>query len=115
MRQAQFLRKCPNIEIAYQPGKSNPRADALLRMHWDMPANTSDERLSRRFLQVFKPATTEVDTVTVKITSIQGSGRLAFCSATDTDLADDEAFKIFSYYTAIVVWGNPVHAPSPLS
>jgi hypothetical protein len=53
--------------------------------------------------------------VTVKITSIQGSGRLAFCSATDTDLADDEAFKIFSYYTAIVVWGNPVHAPSPLS
>jgi hypothetical protein len=62
-------------------------------MHWDMPANTSDERLSRRFLQVFKPATTEVD----------------------TDLADDEAFKIFSYYTAIVVWGNPVHAPSPLS
>jgi hypothetical protein len=33
MRWAQFLRKFPNIEIAYRPGKSNPRADALSRRH----------------------------------------------------------------------------------
>jgi hypothetical protein len=62
------------MEIAHRPGKSNPRADALSRRHQDMPANASDERLSRRFLQVFKPAT----------------------AAMDSDLADDEALKIFS-------------------
>jgi hypothetical protein len=42
MRWAQFLGKFPNMEIAYQPGKSNPRADALSRKHQDMPANASD-------------------------------------------------------------------------
>src|SRR4051812_12883435 len=45
------------MEVVYRPGKSNPRADALSRREQDMPANASDERLSYRNLQVFKPAT----------------------------------------------------------
>jgi hypothetical protein len=81
------------MEIAYRPGKSNPRADALSRRHQDMPANASDERLSRRFLQVFKPATAGID----------------------HDLADDEALKIFSCYATAAVCCNPVSVSSPLS
>ena len=61
VRWAQFLGKFPNMEIAYRPGKHNSRADALSRRDQDMPADTKDERLSHRFLQVFKPATAGLD------------------------------------------------------
>ena len=57
MRWAQFLGKFPNMEIAYRAGSSNQRADALSRRQQDMPSNSSDERISRRFLQVFRPVT----------------------------------------------------------
>ena len=57
MRWAQFLGKFPNMEIAYRAGSSNQRADALSRRQQDMPSDSSDERISRRFLQVFRPAT----------------------------------------------------------
>ena len=57
MRWAQFLGKFPNIEIAYRLGNSNQRADALSRRQQDIPSDSSDERISRRFLQVFRTAT----------------------------------------------------------
>jgi hypothetical protein len=50
MRWAQFLGKFPNMEIAYRPGSSNERADALSRRQQDMPSDSNDERISRRFL-----------------------------------------------------------------
>ena len=50
MRWAQFLGKFPNMEIAYQPGSSNKRADALSRRQQDMPSNSNDERISTRSL-----------------------------------------------------------------
>jgi hypothetical protein len=46
MRWAQFLGRFPNMEIAYRPGVDNVRADALLRRHQDMPADSSDARIS---------------------------------------------------------------------
>ena len=55
VRWAQFLGKFPNIEIAYRPGKENPRADALSRREQDMPEGVEDTRISRRFLQIFRP------------------------------------------------------------
>jgi transposase InsO family protein len=73
MRWAQFLGKFPNMEIAYRPGVDNVRADALSRRHQDMPINSSDDRISRRFLQIFKPTT----------------------ATTDEELADDEALRSF--------------------
>jgi hypothetical protein len=73
MRWAQFLGKFPNIEIAYRPGVDNVRADALSRRHQDMPANSSDARISRRFLQIFKPVT----------------------ATTDEELSEDEALRSF--------------------
>jgi hypothetical protein len=73
MRWAQFLGKFPNMEIAYRPGVDNVRADALLRRHQDMPADSSDARISRRFLQIFKPTT----------------------AATDEELAEDEILRSF--------------------
>jgi transposase InsO family protein/predicted aspartyl protease len=73
MRWAQFLGKFPNMEIAYRPGVDNVRADALSRRHQDMPADSSDARISRRFLQIFKPTT----------------------AATDEELAEDEALRSF--------------------
>jgi hypothetical protein len=93
MRWAQFLGKFPNMEIAYRPGKSNPRADALSRRHQDMPANASDERLSHRFLQVFKPTT----------------------ATPDNNLADDEALKIFSCHITTAICCNPVSVSSQSS
>jgi hypothetical protein len=73
MRWAQFLGKFPNMEIAYRPGVDNVRADALSRRHQDMPANSSDARISRRFLQIFKPVT----------------------ATTDEELSEDEALRSF--------------------
>ncbi|KAG9184899.1 hypothetical protein G6011_06845, partial [Alternaria panax] len=90
MRWAQFLGKFPNMEIAYRPGADNVRADALSRRHQDMPANGSDARISRRFLQVFKPATATID----------------------KDPADDEALKIFRCSVERpTVFSYPVSAP----
>ena len=43
------------MEIAYRPGKENPRADALSRREQDMPEGVEDTRISRRFLQIFRP------------------------------------------------------------
>ena len=59
VRWSQFLGRFPNMEIAYRPGKDNPRADALSRRNEDMPVDATDTRLSQRFLQVFKPAMAE--------------------------------------------------------
>jgi hypothetical protein len=56
-----------------------------------MPASASNKRLSRRFLQVFKPTTT-----------------------IDNNLADNKALKIFSYYITIAVYYNPISVFSPL-
>lgn len=61
LRWAQFLGRFSNMEIAYRPGKDNPRADALSRREQDMPADATDIRLSRRFLQIFKPVMAETN------------------------------------------------------
>ena len=43
-----------NLELLYRPGKQNVRADALLRREQDLPAGAEDERLQKRFVQIFK-------------------------------------------------------------
>jgi hypothetical protein len=58
-----------------------------------MPANASNKQLSRRFLQVFKPAT----------------------AAIDNNLADDKALKIFSCYVTALILCNLVSVSSPTS
>ena len=44
-----------NLELLYRPGKQNVRADALSRREQDLPAGAEDERLQKRFVQIFKP------------------------------------------------------------
>ena len=44
-----------NLELLYRPGKQNVRADALLRREQDLPVGAEDERLQKRFVQIFKP------------------------------------------------------------
>ena len=44
-----------NLELLYRPGKQNVRADALLRREQDLPIGAEDERLQKRFVQIFKP------------------------------------------------------------
>lgn len=46
-----------NMEIAYRPGKQNPRADALSRREQDMPQDASDERILYRYKQLLHPTT----------------------------------------------------------
>ena len=38
------------VFVAYRLGSSNKRADALLQRQQDMPSNSNDKRISRRFL-----------------------------------------------------------------
>jgi hypothetical protein len=76
------------MEIAYRPGVDNVRADALSRRHQDMPADSSDARISRRFLQIFKPTT----------------------ATTDEELAEDEALRSFRCSV-----GRPVISCHPAS
>lgn len=44
-----------NLELLYRPGKQNVRADALSRREQDLPIGAEDERLQKRFVQIFKP------------------------------------------------------------
>jgi hypothetical protein len=92
MRWAQFLGKFPNMEIAYRPGVDNVRADALSRRHQDMPADSSDARISRRFLQIFKPTT----------------------ATTDEELAEDEALRSFRCSVGRPVSCYPASPSAPL-
>jgi hypothetical protein len=58
-----------------------------------MPANASNKRLSRCFLQVFKPTTTAID----------------------NNLADNKALKIFSCYVTALILCNLVSVSLPTS
>jgi hypothetical protein len=56
-----------NIDIAYRPGKQNPRADALSRREQDMPQDAADDRIQHRYMQLLRPTTRvikEEDSVT---------------------------------------------------
>jgi hypothetical protein len=44
-----------NLEILYRLGKQNVRVDALSRREQDLPVDAGDERLQKRFVQIFKP------------------------------------------------------------
>jgi hypothetical protein len=50
-----LILSCYNFVIIHILGKKNKQADALLRRDQDLPANTDDQRLTDRNIQLLKP------------------------------------------------------------